>query len=185
MSTEGMHMRNSSQTEKAGTGRGRAVRASARGFTLMELCVCAAIVAVMSAVAIPVVKSTLRSYTLNTAVSSVTGAVQTVRYRAIANGYLFSVSFNSAKSTYQIQSDPTNTGNNFANVGTPVPFSATPNILGLNTTLVFRPGGAVQCPACSAAQVDAAGNWLMTASYLNVPVKTIAVSPSGRVNVTP
>ena len=142
------------------------------------------IVAVMSAISVPVVKSALSSYTLNTAVAAVSGAVQSTRYRAIAAGYPFQLAFNRANSTYQIQSDPTNTGV-FANVGTPVPFSSKPNLLGINTTLVLHPGGKIQCPLCSAAQVDASGNWLMTVTYGSNPVETIAVSPYGRINVTP
>jgi hypothetical protein len=140
--------------------------------------------AVMSAIAVPVVQSALSSYTLRTTVASVSGAIQSVRYRAIANGYPFAVVFNRSNSTYQVQSDPTDTGA-FANVGQPVPITSTKNLLGLNTTLVFRPGGMVQCPACTPAQVDAAGNWLITVTYGKNPVETIAVSPYGRINVTP
>jgi prepilin-type N-terminal cleavage/methylation domain-containing protein len=151
----------------------------ARGFTMLELTISMGIVAVMTAIAVPVVKSSLNAYRLSSAVSSVTGAVQTTRYRAISTGYPFQVVFTAATSRYQILSDPTDTGA-FANVGNPIVFSAVPNMLNQNTTITFRPGGALASP-----QALANGNTPMTLTYSNAIPELITVSPYGRINVTP
>lgn len=164
--------------EKNGMMARPAVRCH-RGFSLLELCVAMGIAVVMTSIAVPVVRSSLNAYRLNTAVVSVTGAVQTTRYRAIQTGYPFQIVFNRAASTYQILSDPNDVGN-FANVGNPVVFSTVPNIINQNTTLTFRPGGAVQSP-----QALANGTTPMTLTYLNVTPELITVSAYGRTNVIP
>lgn len=159
-------------------------RDACSGFTLMELCVTMAIALVMAAVSVPVIGSTLRAYKMNTAVAGVNSGILKTRYRAISAGYPFALVMNKANSTLQVQSDPANSGA-FANVGLPIPIASAPNMLGQNMTLVFRPGGAIQCPACTAAQVDATGNWLITLSYTAVPTETLTVSPYGQITVTP
>jgi len=137
------------------------------------------IVGVMTAISIPVVKSSLNAYKVSSAVASVTNAVQSTRYRAIATGYPFQVVFTAATSSYQIQSDPTDTGA-FANVGNPIVFTAAPNMMNQNTTLTFRPGGAVASP-----QALANGSTPMTLTYSNATPELISVSAYGRINVTP
>ena len=151
---------------------------------MLELCIVMAIVIVTTAISLPMINGALRAYTVNSAVSSVTGAINTTRYRALQNGYPFEITFTKASSNYQVLSDVGNVGT-FANVGNALPFSTTTKILGANTTLVFHPGGSVQCPACAGAQLDASGNFLLTVTYLNVPTETITVSPYGRITVTP
>jgi Tfp pilus assembly protein FimT len=146
---------------------------------MLELCVAMAIVAVMTAIALPVVKSSLNAYKVSSAVASVTNAVQTTRYRAISTGYPFQVIFTAATSTYQIQSDPTDTGN-FANVGNPIVFTPVLNMMNQTTTLTFRPGGAVASP-----QALANGITPMTLTYSNATPELISVSAYGRINVTP
>lgn len=150
---------------------------SARGFTLAELLVTMGIGLVMTAIAVPAVKSTLNSYRLNSAVASVSGSIQSTRYRAIAAGYPFSVTFSKANSTLQVKSDPLNSGT-FTNVGGAIPFSSA-QVLGQDTVLTFRPGGAVQSP-----QADANGNTSMTMTYAG-KTETLTVSVYGRTNVTP
>lgn len=158
---------------------GTAWRRAARGFSLLELVVVVGIILVMTAIALPVVQSSLNAYKVSTAVAAVNNAVQTTRYRAIQVGYPFQVVFTRATSTYQIQSDPTDTGN-FANVGNPIVFTTVPNMMNQNTTLTFRPGGAVASP-----QALANGSTPMTLTYLNVTPELITVSAYGRINVTP
>jgi prepilin-type N-terminal cleavage/methylation domain-containing protein len=156
-----------------------AVGRSRRGFSLLELCVAMGIVGVMTAISLPVVKSSLNAYKVSTAVASVTNAVQTTRYRSISTGYPFQVIFTKATSTYQIQSDPTDTGV-FANVGNPIVFTPVLNMMNQNTTLTFRPGGAVASP-----QALANGSTPMTLTYSNATPELISVSAYGRINVTP
>jgi prepilin-type N-terminal cleavage/methylation domain-containing protein len=157
----------------------RSTRRRARGFTLLELCMTMGIVVVMTAIAVPVVKSSLNAYRLSSGVSSVSGAVQTTRYRAIQAGYPFQIVFTAATSRYQILSDPTDTGA-FANVGNAVVFSTVPNMMNQTTTFTFRPGGAVQSP-----QALANGNTIMTLTYSNAIPEVITVSAYGRINVVP
>jgi Tfp pilus assembly protein FimT len=137
------------------------------------------IVAVMTAISVPVVKSSLNAYRLSSGVSSVTGAVQNTRYKAIQFGYPFQIVFTAATSKYQILSDPNDIGA-FANVGNPVVFSSLPNMMNQTTTITFRPGGAVQSP-----QALANGNVPMTLTYSNAIPELITVSAYGRINVTP
>jgi Tfp pilus assembly protein FimT len=146
---------------------------------MLELVISMGIVGVMTAIAVPVVKSSLNAYKLSTGVSSVTGAIQTTRYRAIQAGYPFQIVFTTATSKYQILSDPTDTGN-FANVGNPVVFSPVLNMMNQNTTITLRPGGAVQSP-----QALANGNVPMTLTYSNAIPEVITVSAYGRINVVP
>lgn len=154
------------------------------GFTLAELAITLAIIGVVTAISVPTIQSALSAYTLNNAVTSVTGAIQTTRYHAVEAGYPYALVLDRSTSNFQVQSDPTDSGT-FANAGSSIPFSSISNILGANTTLVFRPGGAVQCPQCSNNQVDANGNWVLAVNYGTNPTETITVSPYGRINVTP
>lgn len=157
-----------------------------RGFTMLELVIVMAIIVITTVIAIPVVNSTLNAYVVNSAVTSLTGAVQTTRYKAISSGYPFALVVTKATSSYQVQSDPARSGT-FANVGNVIPFSSTKNILGQNTTLVFRPGGAV-CISTTLAcvcQTNAAGSCQMTITYANNPQEVITVSPYGQTSVVP
>jgi Tfp pilus assembly protein FimT len=151
--------------------------ATSKGFTLLELCVAMLFILVTTAFAIPVVTSSLNAYRLNSAVTSVTAAIQSTRYQAISAGYPYSVVFDKAAATYQIKSDPNNVGV-FANVGNPIPFGRA-NWMSQSTTFVFRPGGAVQSP-----QAAANGTTTMTVTY-NSKIETIMVSGYGRIQVTP
>lgn len=157
----------------------------ARGFSLLELTVVMAIIVITTVISLPMIRASLTAYTVNTAVTSITGAIQTTRYRALQNGYPFEITFTKSNSTYQILSDVNNSGT-FAQVGNTEPFSTTNNLLGATTTtLVLHPGGAVNCPACSGTQLDASGDFLLTVTYSNAPTETITVSPYGRITVTP
>ena len=155
------------------------IRRRVRGFTLLELCMTMGVVVVMTAIAVPVVKSSLNAYRLSSGVSSVTAAVQTTRYKAIQFGYPFQIVFTAATSNYQILSDPTDTGA-FANVGNPVVFTTVPNMMNAITTFTFRPGGAVQSPPALGN-----GNTIMTLTYSNAIPEVITVSAYGRINVVP
>lgn len=156
-----------------------------RGFSLVELCVVMAVIIITTAISLPMINGALTAYTVNSAVTSITGVIQSTRYRALQNGYPFEITFTKSNSTYQILSDVNNSGT-FAQVGNIEPFSTTNKLLGATTTtLVLHPGGKVQCPACTGAQLDAAGDALLTVTYSNAPTETITVSPYGRITVTP
>jgi len=159
---------------------------SQRGFTLLEMVIVLAIMVITTVIAVPVATSTMNSYYVNNAVTSLTGAVQTTRYQSISNGYPYALVINAAASTYQVQSDPTRSGT-FANVGNAIPFSSMVNILSQNTTLVFRPGGAV-CLNTSIACVcptNSSGWCTMSITYRTNPTEVITVSPYGQTSVAP
>jgi prepilin-type N-terminal cleavage/methylation domain-containing protein len=151
--------------------------ASSKGFSLLELTMVMVIILVTAAFSIPMVTGSLNAYRLNSAVASVTGAIQSTRYQAIQMGYPFQVVFDNAAGTYQIKSD-VNDVNNFVNVGSAIPFSQA-NWMGAATTFTFRPGGAVQSP-----QAAANGTTTMTVTYKG-KVETITVSAYGLIQVTP
>lgn len=170
-----------SQSRAASTDR----QSRSLGFSMVELCVVMAVIIITTAISLPMIRGALTAYTVNSAVSSVTGAIQTTRYRALQNGYPFEITFTKSNSTYQILSDVNNSGT-FVQVGNTEPISTTKNLLGAaTTTLVLHPGGSVQCPACTGTQLDAAGDALLTITYSNAPTETITVSPYGRITVTP
>jgi prepilin-type N-terminal cleavage/methylation domain-containing protein len=56
------------------------------GFSLLELTMTMAVGVILTLVAIPVVKSSVQYFRVRSAVSSVTGAIQSTRYRAIFDG---------------------------------------------------------------------------------------------------
>lgn len=149
---------------------------SIRGFTLLELLLVLLIIGIMTVISMPVVNSVLSTYRLRSAVSSVTGAIQTTRYQAIASGYPYQLVLNAGTATFQVQSDPNLTGT-FANMGNAVPLanSGIPVVLGTNTTLRFRPSGLVTA---------ATGSTTLTLTY-GGKTETITVSNYGNIKVTP
>jgi len=76
------------------------MRRSARGFSLIELLIVLAIGLVLTSMAIPMTISAMRTYQLNSAVSAVTGAIQSTRYAAIMHGSSYQVAF--ADNIYQV-----------------------------------------------------------------------------------
>ena len=146
------------------------------GFTLLELTFVVMIGMVVTTISVPMTKSALKTYHLNTAVSSISGAIQSARYQAIMRGYHYNITFNPASQSYQLGSKvPPATS--FLNVGSAVPWSSTGDVTmsGTATTLEFFPGGTVT--ATSGSMTLSVGNGTTT--------KTITVSGVGNVTVTP
>lgn len=148
-------------------------RRSCPGFTLMELMVAVAVMTIMLAAATPVIQSTIAYFQLRSAVSAVTGAVQTTRYQAISNGYKFRVAFDPTTRTYQVSSDPTGTGT-FTNSGGAMSFGGSLVNMANSATLEFSPSGSVSLVAGQSPVV------------LNCSGKTgtITVTTYGNINVT-
>jgi prepilin-type N-terminal cleavage/methylation domain-containing protein len=155
----------------------------ARGFSLIELLVVAAILLIMSVMAVPLLNNTISYFRLRGAVSSVTGAIQSTRYQAIFQGCPYQVVFTAATSTYQIKNQCP-VGGTFANVCSapltvcPVPLSGSgiPVTLNADITMTFSPGGKV-------SSVTAPMSLVIT--YGGKPPETIAVSSYGSINVNP
>jgi Tfp pilus assembly protein FimT len=151
------------------------------GFTILELVIVVGIAMVLAAIAVPSIQSSLRTFAVKSAVSSLTGAIQGNRYQAIFHGCPYQVAFTAATYSYQVSSEaPAAGGTNclaaYANVGTAIPLQGSGVTLNQDVTLVFHPSGQVQ------ATTGNMTNILLTNASLT---ETITVSAYGRVNVTP
>jgi Tfp pilus assembly protein FimT len=116
------------------------------GFTVVELLLVVAIGLILTAMAIPEIKSLVSRFRLQGAIASSTWAIQSTRYQALQLGYPFQVVFTASNNSYQIQSSPLNNAT-YTNVGTSVPFSGSATTLSANTTLQFKPNGFVSATA--------------------------------------
>lgn len=152
------------------------------GFSLIEMVLVVAILLITVVIALPLLNNIMSTYRLRSAVSAVTGFIQSARYQALSSGYGYQVVLNKAASTIQIQSDPnrTNTYTNLcvpAAASCPIPLSGSGIlvVLGADTTLQFRPSGIVTATA---------GSTTLTLAY-GGKIETITVSSYGNVKVTP
>lgn len=152
------------------------------GFSLIEMVLVVAVMLITAVIALPLLNNIMSTYRLRSAVSSVTGFIQSARYQALSSGYGYQVVLNKAASTIQIQSDP-NRINTYTNLcvpaaaSCPIPLSGSgiPVVLGADTTLQFRPSGIVTATA---------GSTTLTLAY-GGKTETITVSSYGNVKVTP
>jgi len=139
---------------------------------MLEIVMVLLVITILFAMAIPQGRSIVNRYELEGAVASCTWAIQSTRYQALEQGYQYQVVFNSSAGTYQIQNEapPATT---FSNVGSAVPFSGRPVTLNQDTTLVFKPNGAVSVST---------GALSFTLTYQG-KTATVTVSNYGNVNV--
>lgn len=142
-----------------------------RGFSMLELVLVLLIGSVLTAIAVPQVRSGINGYRLNSAVAMATWAIQSTRFQALKSGYPYQVVFTASTASYQIQDLPS--GSTYANVGGAVPLAAWPMTFNQDTTINFKPNGMV------AATV---GTNVFTITYANV-TKTVTVSNYGNVTV--
>lgn len=112
------------------------------GYTLIELLMALLVSSILTAIAIPQVRSEVYQYRLHGAVSSATWAIQSTRYQSLTEGYPYQVVFTRSSSQYQVQDLPTG-ATAYANVGSAVPLSGSPVVLSQNTTMQFLPNGSV------------------------------------------
>lgn len=160
----------------------RAISFTTMGFSLIEMVLVVSIGLLMAVLAIPLLNNIMSAYRLRSAVSSVTGFIQSARYQAISSGFAYQVVLNKAASTIQIQSDPNRIGT-YTNLcvpaapSCPIPLSGSgiPVALGADTTLQFRPSGIVTATV---------GTTTLTLTY-GGKTETITVSSYGNVKVTP
>ena len=154
-----------------------------RGYTAVELALACLVVMVLAAISYPQGQSLMNKYRLQGAIASCTWAIQQTRYGALQNGYQFQVVFSSSADTYQIQSLPPtclvgsttqNPCTTWQNVGTAIPISGVPVTMNQDTTLQFKPNGAVTATA---------GALNFTVSYKG-KTNTITVTTYGNVKVS-
>jgi prepilin-type N-terminal cleavage/methylation domain-containing protein len=171
------HKPRRTKTSIVGTNEDQVLRrrraSRTRGFTLVEIIMVVLVGSILTAAAIPQVKRGLYNYRLRGAVASATWAIQSTRYQALQAGYPYQVVFTASTGQYQIQNLPT--GTTYLNVGSAVPLSGTATTMTPDTTLQFKPNGAV---------VASVGGLSFTISYQGT-TETITVSNYGNVSVTP
>jgi type IV fimbrial biogenesis protein FimT len=144
-----------------------------RGFTVLELIISMVVAVILTTISVPLISNVQAQYRMRSAVSSVTGAISSTRYRAIYQGYPFAVAFSKTNGTYQLSSKvPTATS--FSNVGNAVPFQAAGMSIDQDNTFTFSPSGVVTS-SVGALEVDL--------SYKGKTSK-ITVSSYGNVKVT-
>lgn len=116
------------------------LEAKAPGFSLIELLIAMAIGAVLLAMSVPVIGGTMSRMKMNSATSSISGAVTKARYRAIRNSDTYTLALSAPKNTYVVTDVVTNVAD------APVPLPSTVAINGGTTavyTYTFCPNGTV------------------------------------------
>jgi prepilin-type N-terminal cleavage/methylation domain-containing protein len=176
---------NCSRPSRKGARRQGRRRVSTGGFSLVELVIVIAIALIAMAMAIPGIQRSLQLYSLRSAVSSLTGAIQGTRYQAIYHGCQYQLAFNASTYSYTIANqNPTATGTPCsAAFGTPsaaIPLMGRNVTLNANVTLVFHPSGQVVATVGSMTQPSP-----ITLTYSGLTPEQITVSNYGRVSVTP
>jgi len=150
---------------------GRRHVGGSEGYNLLQIVVTFAVVACLTAFALPKTQYVLKNYRLNAAVVSATGAIVATRYQAVMHAYPYNITFSTA-GNYQIASEPPG-ATSFTNLGGSVPLAGTGDVsINQTTTLQFNANGTVS--ATTGSLIFTITNGLLT--------KTITVSGVGDVS---
>lgn len=97
---------------------------------------------ILTAIAVPLVNGLLVQYRMRSSVSTITGIINSTRYKAIYQGFPHAVAFSKANGTYQLSSKvpPATT---YSNVGSAVPFELSDMSIDQDNTFTFSPSGVV------------------------------------------
>lgn len=167
-----------------------------RGFSMIELMVVLAIAAVVGAMAVPAIQSTLKYRKVNTAMLSASGAIQAARYKSLSKGIPYQIVFSSSAKTYTINAcsncasniyTPTSTftyGTDSLDpmTGVAFPFSSGAGgaALAADQTIYLRPGGAVEWVADGTTSCSSP--LFMTFTYQGVS-KQLSVECYGKITI--
>jgi len=102
------------------------------------------------------VKSSVPYFRVRSAVSSITGAIQSTRYRAIFDGCPYHIRFSGTGNTFQVAGEAVSGGacaTTFTNAGGADPFGSPAVVLNQNVRLQFKPSGFVQATAGTTSKV--------------------------------
>jgi Tfp pilus assembly protein FimT len=156
-------------------------RKATRGFSLIELTMVMLIAMITAGFALPIVQTTVQKYRLKSATATAAWAIQSTRFQALMEGYPYEVTFagstGGVNPTYQIANETVGSSS-FSNVGTSIPVSGSPVVLGATTVFIFQPNGTVTTSPASSAP------YTFTIAYSGT-TETITVSNYGNVDVTP
>jgi len=150
------------------------------GLSLLEMLMCLAIILIMLAIALPTLWGNRRSYHLTEAATAVTGAIQAAHYHAMMTGCSYRLEFDSATTTYQLQTKlltgtPPACAAGWSNVGVAEPWAYSSDVsINQTTWLRFDPNGLV-------TPVVGANTFQLSNGFTT---NTITVSGVGNVKVT-
>jgi Tfp pilus assembly protein FimT len=144
------------------------------GYSMIEMIMALAIGIILTAIAVPSVRTGMNNYRLNSAVAMAKWAIQTTRFQALEKGYIYQVVFSATNLNYKLQysQDGGTTYTDVANSTTPL--SAWPMTFSQDTTIKFQPNGYVQATV---------GTNSFTISYQSTTA-TITVSNYGNVTTS-
>lgn len=171
--------RRQKRTEVGGDYHRKSSIADSAGFTLAELLITMAVAAVLTALSVPVLKSTMSRMRMNSAVSSISTAIGNARYSAIRNSDIYTLDFKTPQNTYVITDVSKN------QVGAAVPLATMVAINGGNSatfTYTLCPNGIVYgAGGTCTGNANAPPALVLTYTGLQT---NIAVSAVGNVNAT-
>ena len=171
------------------------------GFTLVECLVVVAIIIVMTSFALPLFYSTLANAKVRSATTSISGAVQVARYKALSKGVPYRITFDKTTGTYTVLACSNcaatiyapsstftyNTDTSDPLTGAPIPFSSGSKgaALDSNRAVYLMPSGAVQwcgdsTTACASPSTSCSTPVTMWLSFQGVS-KTVTVACYGNV----
>jgi prepilin-type N-terminal cleavage/methylation domain-containing protein len=141
------------------------------GFSMIEIMMAMLIGLILTAAALPSVRSGVNTYRLNSAVAMAKWGLQSTRFQALEKGYWYQLVVTAATNSYKTQYS-TDKGTTWTDVaGSTTPLSAWPMTISADTTIRFQPNGYVSAPV---------GGYSFTISY-QAATATITVSNYGNV----
>ncbi len=164
-------------------------RPGAAGTTLVELIVVVSIVGVLFAIAVPNFLNTSKSMHLSSATSTMSGAIQSTRFKSVVSGCNYQLAFSQSNTNYQItgqtlSGNPPTCAASFTNVGSALPWSTSGDVsLKASTTLQFSPNGTVTLSSGGSTPCTN-GIACLILSNGSTTTSTIIVSGVGNVTVT-
>ena len=159
------------------------IRANRRaGFSLIELTMTLAIGIILAALAVPAVRSAIQYFRVRSAASSIAGAIQSTRYRAIFDGCPYNITLNKTANTLQVGSE-TASGNTCAQVYTIKQGGTTTTITidnTLNTTTVVAGGTTLNIVGVPTQKDPSTGAVMRDATMLHVDGDITSLSGRAR-----